>query len=154
MFETGFLGTKAPFYMDLITIYFGLLPLLMGSAIIMAMKKKFDMHYKMQLSTFIVTLVVVVIFEIGVRLSGGFNEFMNDSNANYSAMAIFLAIHVIVAVISVVIWAILIYSAIREYKFHKKPIIRSHAKLGRWVYFGMSATAIMGVSIYYFLFAY
>ncbi len=154
MFEAGFLGTKAPFYMDLITIYFGLLPFLMGSAIVMAMKKKFDLHYKMQLGTFIVTLIVVVIFEVGVRISGGFNEFMNESNANYSAMAIFLGIHVVVAVISVVMWAILIYSAIREYKFHKKPIIRSHAKFGRWIYVGMSATAVMGVVIYYFLFAF
>ena len=43
MFEAGFLGTKALMYMDIITIYFGLLPFLMGGAIYMAMKKKYKL---------------------------------------------------------------------------------------------------------------
>ncbi len=154
MFEVGFLGTKAPFYMDLITLYFGMLPVLLGSAIFMAMKHKYELHYKMQLSIFIVTLVVVVIFEIGVRVSGGFNEFMSDSNANYSAMAIFLAVHILIAIVSVIMWAVLIYSALRQFRLHKKPLVRSHAKIGKWVYFGMTITSIMGVMIYYFLFSY
>ena len=72
MFEAGFLGTKALIYMDIITIYFGLLPFLMASAIYMAIKKRYKLHYKMQLSIFIMTLIVVTLFEVGVRISGGF----------------------------------------------------------------------------------
>lgn len=154
MFGTGFLGTSAPFYMDLVTLYFGILPLLMGSAIFMAMKKRYELHYKMQLSIFVLTLLVVGIFEVGVRISGGFAAFMEQSNANATFMIIFLIIHILIALVSVVLYSILIYSAIKEFQLKSAPVVKSHKKLGIVVFLGMSITSVMGVTIYYFLFAY
>jgi putative membrane protein len=154
MFETGFLGTSAPFYMDLVTFYFGILPLLMGSAIYMAVKKRYELHYKMQLSIFVLTLFVVGVFEVGVRISGGFSAFMEQSNVNATFMLIFLVVHILIALVSVVLYSILIYSAIKEFRLKSAPIVKSHKKLGMAVFLGMSITSIMGVTIYYFLFAY
>ncbi|MBU0720054.1 DUF420 domain-containing protein [bacterium] len=154
MFEIGFLGTNAPLYMDIVTVYFGLLPLLLGSAIYMAVKKKYDLHYKMQLGIFALTLLVVVIFEIGVRVSGGFNEFMKGSNADYIWMVIFMIIHILIALASVILWALLIYSAVKEYRLNATPFVKSHKKLGKLVYAGMSITSLMGILVYYFLFMY
>jgi putative membrane protein len=154
MFETGFLGTSAPFYMDLVTFYFGILPLLMGSAIFMAVKKRYELHYKMQLSIFILTLLVVGVFEVGVRISGGFSAFMEQSNANATFMLVFLVVHILIALATVVLYSILVYSAIKEFRLKSAPIVKSHKKLGMIVFLGMSITSFMGVTIYYLLFAY
>jgi len=154
MFETGFLGTKALMYMDIITVYFGVLPFLMATAIYMAIKKRDKLHYKMQLSIFAITLVVVAIFEVGVRISGGFSAFMENSNANYSYMLIFLVIHVLVAILSVVLYSTLIYSSTGQYIFKKEPFAQNHKRMGQVVFFGMTLTSIMGILIYYFLFMY
>ncbi len=154
MFDTGFLGTSAPFYMDLITLYFGMLPFLLGAAVMLAVKKKYELHYKMQMGVFILTLLVVIVFEVGVRLASGYSDFIQQSNADTLLMALFLGIPIIIALISVVLWAALIYSAIREFRLKQEPLIRSHKKLGKIVYAGVSVTSIMGVMIYYFLFVF
>ena len=154
MFETGFLGTQAPLYMDVITLYFALLPFLLGIGIFHAIKGNQDLHYKIQLGTFTLTLLVVVIFEVGVRLSGGFSEFMQDSNANHSWMVIFLIIHIFVAIVSVIVWSALIYGAVKHYKLDHEYLPAYHKKIGKLVFLGLTATSIMGVMIYYFLFIY
>ena len=154
MFSQGFLQTNAPFYMDLVTSYFAILPFLLMAGIVMAMQKRLELHYKMQLSTFILTLVMVVIFEIGVRVSGGFSEFMKSANVNETFMFLFLLTHILIALASVVAWSILIYSAVKEFKLGAKPFVKSHKKLGMLVYAGMSVTSLMGVTIYYLLFIY
>lgn len=154
MFDSGFLGTTAPTYMDFITIYFAALPFLLGFAILMAIKKRYDLHYKLQVLTFLVTIIVVVIFEIGVRVSGGFNAFMQESNADYLWMTIFLIVHILVALVSTVLWSVVIYNAYKQYKMHSKPFSRLHKKFGKAVYAGMTFTSVSGIMIYYFLFIY
>lgn len=154
MFSQGFLGTSAPLYMDIVTLYFALLPLLMVAGIVMAVRKKLELHYKMQLSTFIMTLLMVVVFETGVRISGGLPAFMLHANINETFMWIFLIVHIFIALVSVVAWSILVYSAVKEFKLGATPFVKSHKKLGILVYIGMSITSCMGVMIYYFLFMY
>jgi len=154
MFSQGFFGTSAPVYMDLVTLYFALLPFLLFAGIVMAIRKKFDLHYKMQLCTFLLTLVMVVVFEIGVRFSDGYSVFIKNANVDADFMLVFLLIHVLIALASVVLWSILVYSAIKEFKLGATPFVKSHKKLGMYVYAGMSITSFMGVLIYYFLFMY
>ncbi|MDY0116021.1 MAG: DUF420 domain-containing protein [Sulfurimonadaceae bacterium] len=152
MFEQGFLGTGAPLYLDIVTIYFAILPFLLFGGIAFAINRNHEMHYKMQLSTFLLTLVMVVIFELGMRMSGGFGKYMEDVNINETFMFGFLIFHILIALISVVLWTILIYSAVKEYKLQHEPIVKSHKKLGMIVYAGMSMTSFTGILIYYFLF--
>lgn len=152
MFEHGFLGTGAPIYLDIVTIYFAILPFLFFGGIAFAINKKYEMHYKFQLSTFILTLVMVVIFELGMRISGGFGKYMEDANIDETFMLGFLIFHILIALVSVVLWTILIYSAVKEYKLKHEPIVKSHKKLGMVVYGGMSITSFTGILIYYFLF--
>jgi len=154
MFSAGFLGTSAPFYMDLVTLYFALLPLLLGVAISFAVRGLYDTHYRMQLSVFVLTLLMVVVFEVGVRISGGFLAFMEQSQASHDMMVLLLVVHILVALISVVLWSALIYGAIKRNRIEALPMTPSHRKVGYYVFGGMSLTAIMGVSIYYFLFVY
>ena len=146
MFSTGFLGTNAPIYMDIITLYFGILPLLMGMAIYMAIKKRYALHKKMNIALYATTLLIVVFFEVGVRISGGFAHFMQESNAQYAFLFTFLLFHILVAFVSVVAYSLLIYKTLTK--------LQNHRKLGLLVYLGMSITSITGVMIYYFLFIY
>jgi putative membrane protein len=140
--------------MTVVTIYFALLPILIAIAVNFARKKDLEKHYKMQVAVFVLTLVMVGIFEIGVRLSGGFESFMKTSNADYTYMLILLIVHIIIAVVSFVGYAILIYSAVKEYKLGKEPIVKSHKKFGILVTIGLAITSFLGVCIYYFLFIY
>ena len=146
MFESGFLGTNAPLFMDIITLYFGVLPFLMGMAIYMAVKKRLSLHKKMNLAVYSVTLVVVVFFEIGVRLSGGFAYFIQESNAEYAFLFTFLLFHILVAFVSVVAYSLLVYKTVTK--------LQNHRRFGLLVYLGMTVTSISGVMIYYFLFLY
>lgn len=154
MFETGFLGTHAPFYMDVATLYFTILPFLLAIGIRFAIVGNYDAHYKMQLATFISALFFIILFEVGVRISGGFSEFMLDSNADYSWMIAFLIFHIFVAVVSVVAWIALIYGAVKHHKLEHKYLPKYHKKIGKLVFLGLSFTSLMGVLIYYFLFIY
>jgi putative membrane protein len=131
-----------------------MLPFLMMSAIYMAIKKRFMLHYKMQFLIFIITLIVIVVFEVGVRLSGGFNAFMQTSNANLNYMTLFLIVHIFIAIISVILYFLVVLSAYRELKLHKKPFIHNHKLFGSLVFLGMSITSMMGTTIYYYLFIY
>jgi putative membrane protein len=152
MFGSGFLGTAAPFYMDFITLFFALLPLLMFLSIRFAVKKEYNKHYLSQLILFAVTLVVVVIFEVGVRVSDGFVEFMKNAHVAYGFMLTYLIVHVSIALASVVLWSALLYSAVKSYKLENNGVSSSHKKVGKLVFLGLTLTSWMGVGIYYLLF--
>jgi putative membrane protein len=82
LFEAGFLGTRAPFFMDVVTLVVALLPLLVGSAIFLARKKLYKYHAYTQRVIFIVSVIVLTYFETGVRMVSGFEEFMKDSGVS------------------------------------------------------------------------
>ncbi|WP_345992849.1 DUF420 domain-containing protein [Sulfurimonas sp. HSL-1716] len=154
MFSSGFLGTAAPLYLDIVTLYFAILPFLMFLCISFAIKKKYDRHFICQSILFAVTLVVVAIFEVGMRMSGGIMEFMKTSGVSYGFMMTFLIVHVGIAIVSVVLWSALIYSAVKNYKVEAKGVPASHPRIGRYVFLGMTVSSSMGIVIYYLLFIY
>ncbi len=154
MFAEGFLGTHAPWYMDVATLYFGVLPLLLLGAIALAIRGRYAAHGITQMLIFALTLAVVALFEVGVRVSGGFVAFMERSHADMTFMVIFLAVHVLVALVSVVVWSALIYGAFKRMYLEKQPLSGAHKRVGRYVFAGLCATSVMGVSIYYLLFIF
>ena len=153
-FEPGFLGTRAAMYMDVVTVYFALLPFLVALSIRFAVQGQYVKHYKSQLFTLILTLAIVVVFEIGVRIGGGFFEYVKESNVNYGFMVAFLIVHILVAIVTVAAWLFLVYSARKEYveEGPSSSYFSEHKKMGRLVFIGISLTSLMGVMIYVFLF--
>ncbi len=154
MFEAGFLGTRAPLYMDLVTIFFGLLPVLVGYAIYLAIKGQHRAHFKWQAVLFIITMVMVVVFEVGVRLDGGFNGFMEGSELSYSGVLIYLVVHIIIALITVVVWGLTIYKSMKVYVSEgaDSSYFAEHKRKARWLYLGIVITSLMGCSMYPILF--
>lgn len=153
-FEPGFLGTRAPVYLDLVAVYFMLLPLLLFVSIRFAVKGEIKKHLKSQLAVFIMTLLMIVVFEVGMRLAGGFKEYMAESSVSYTFFITFLIIHIIVAIATVNLWSYQIISSVKSYK--KGTLngenAKKHKKIARILMLGIIVTLIQAACIYYFMF--
>jgi putative membrane protein len=151
-FEPGFLGTKALMYMDIVTIYFALLPFLLGFSIYQAIRGNIKLHYQSQFIILAATLIMVIIFEIGVRVTGGFIEYAKESPISYDFLLMFLVVHIFIAIMAVGGWIYLIISSYKSYQDGTLENSAKHRKMGRWIYGALTVTSIMGCSIYLFLF--
>jgi putative membrane protein len=146
MFEVGFLGTKAPLFMDIVVIIVGLLPFLVGGAIFLAKKKMYKQHIFAQRLIFLVTLIVLVYFETGVRIVGGFNALMAHSSISHSYAFIVLVFHIAVAVGTLIVWGTTLYTA------KKQLVLKKHKKAGIVSFIGVIATSLTGIWVYLLLF--
>lgn len=151
---TGFLGTKALLFMDVVTIYFALLPFLLFYSIKQAINKKYKQHFASQALILAITLVIVLVFEVGVRLTGGFIEYAKYSSLSYDFLLIFLIIHIIIAILAVAGWLYLFISSYKEYKTNGFTNFKNtkHKKIANAIFTSLTLTSIMGIFIYVFLF--
>jgi len=156
MFEAGFLGTRAPFFMDFVMIMVALLPLLVLGAISMAKMKSYKLHALSQTIIFIISVIVVGYFEYGVRAGGGFDAFMEESNTSHNYAFWVLIFHIAIAVISLIIWIKTLWLARKATTNHKLPGYYSvaHKKAGRLTFIGIFMTAFTGIWVYILLFVY
>lgn len=153
MFTSGFLGTNAPFYIDLVTVYFTLLPFLLAFSIFFAIKKKYKQHFLSQAIILGITLLIVVIFELGIRISGGFMEYSKYSNISFDFMLIFLIIHILIAIATIGGWLFLFISSYKDYKNNSLDG-KKHRKIGKSIFFTLTLSSIMGIFMYLFLFVF
>lgn len=155
LLEQGFLNTKAPFFLDLITIYFAFLPILLAISIRFAIKKEYKKHLTSQSIILFFTLFMIIIFETGVRITGGFIEFSKESTlVSYSFLLSFLIIHIIIAIFSVAGWLYLYIYSYKLYKNNQMEKLKSskHKKIGKYIFLCLTLTSYMGVAIYILLF--
>lgn len=148
MFETGFLGTRAPLFMDFVTLIVALLPLLMSLIIMLAVKKKYKEHAYAQIALFVISVIVVAYFEAGVRIGGGFNAFMDGSSVSYNYAFLVLVMHIIIATVTIFVWG---YTVLRA-KTNLKN--NTHKKNGRYTFVGVVLTSLSGIWVYLLLFVY
>lgn len=151
MFEAGFLGTRGLWFMDLVTLWFAVLPFLMAAAISLAMRKRYRAHMQFQTVLFAVTLLMVIIFEVGVRFTGGFVAYAEQSSISFTALATLLAVHILIAVVAVAAWAWLLVDSLRRFR-SSGGVIAGHKRYGKAVFAGMGVTSFLGVLIYLLLF--
>ncbi len=152
-FEKGFLGTTAPLYLDITTVYFTSLPFLLAISIYFAIKKEFEKHFLSQAIILGLTLIIVVIFEICIRVSGGFLEYSKYSNISFEFMLVFLTIHILIAIAAVGGWLFLFISSYKDYKNNSFDG-KKHKKIGKAIFLALTISSIMGVFIYLFLFVF
>ena len=156
MFQAGFLGTRAPFFMDFVTLIVALLPFLVLVAIGMAKKKSYKLHALTQTLIFIVSVIVVGYFEYGVRLGGGFDSFMQESHASHGYALWVLIIHIIIAVLSLFFWTKTLLQANKSNKNHNLPgsFSSTHKQAGIYTFIGIFLTGFTGIWVYLLLFVY
>ena len=156
MFASGFLGTKAPFFMDLVTIIVALLPFLVLFGVSLIRKGYYSLHTFYQITIFIISVIVVGWFEYGVRVGGGFNSFIEGNPRSTTVMLTILIIHIIISTATTIYWAKTVWQAYRHYSDGNLPggfSIRhiARAKLTLW---GIFLTALTGVWVYVTIFVY
>lgn len=156
MFSQGFLGTRAPFFMDFVTFIVALLPLLVFSAIILAKKKLYKLHAFAQNLIFIVSVIVVGYFEYGVRIGGGFDAFIKGSGVSHTYASIVLVVHILIAVVTLVYWALTLYGANRDFANKLLPGVKSpsHKVAALKSFIGIVFTSFSGIWVYLLLFVY
>ena len=156
MFETGFLGTKAPLFMDMVTLIVAFLPILVYGAIIFARKKMFKIHMILQNIIFLFSIVVISYFELGVRVGGGFEAFMSESEVSYTYALLVLVLHIIIAVVMLFYWTLTIFMG--NYNFVKKTLPGRASSLHRHLavktFMGIIFTSFSGIWVYLLLFVY
>ena len=156
MFSSGFLGTRAPFFMDFVTIVVTLLPLLVAIAISFAKKSRYNLHSRVQTIIFVFSVIVIGYFEYGVRLDGGFTNYIKGSGVDYNYTFTVLIIHIIIATITLGFWVNTIVKA--RYSELNNLLVgidsASHKKAGMRTFYGIVLTSFSGLWVYLLLFVY
>jgi len=156
MFADGFMGTRAPFFMDVVTLIVALLPLLIYSAILLARKGLYKTHALMQNLIFIISVIVIGYFESGVRLGGGFDAFIIGSGVSHTYASIVMVAHIIIATATLFYWTSTIFTANKEFYTGHLPGTAStaHKRLALKSFLGIIFTSFSGIWVYLLLFVY
>jgi len=156
LFQTGFLGTRSPLFMDIVSVIVALLPFLIFGAIGLAKKGNYQSHESVQKLLFIVTVIVVAFFEFGVRYVGGYKILMEGSSVGHNYFIYVLIFHIIIAVITLVLWMMTLVSAKRYKKQHTLPGLysKTHKISGQRTFIGIILTMLTGGWVYALLFVY
>ena len=156
MFSSGFLGTRAPFFMDFVTVVVTLLPFLVALAINFAKKRNYKLHSIVQIIIFVFSVIILGYFEYGVRLGGGFEAYLKGSSVDYNYAFSVLVIHIIIATLTLGIWIKTIIQA-RNDKLNGLLVgvhSKSHKSAGLRTFFGIVLTSFSGLWVYLLLFLY
>ncbi len=148
MFEQGFFGTRAPLFMDEVTLIVALLPILLYSAIKLAQKKHYKAHMLMQIFLYVTSLAVVLYFEAGVRAAGGFEAYEEASGVGHHYLFAVLILHIAIAVSTTIFWTFTIFSAKKELRLGR------HKRDGLITFSGVTLTSLTGIWVYLLLFVY
>ena len=156
MFQTGFLGTRAPFFMDVVTLIVAILPLLVFGAILLARKGYPKLHMIAQNIIFGVSLVVIAYFEVGVRVGGGFDAFVSDTGVSHTYALWVLIVHIIIALVTLIYWTLTMIGANMQYAKKELPGRYSvgHRVLAVKATLGIILTSLSGIWVYLLLFVY
>jgi len=156
MFAPGFIGTRAPFFMDVVTLIVALLPLLVYGAILLARKGNYKLHAVVQNIIFIFSVIIIGYFEMGVRIGGGFDAFMAESGVSHTYASVVLAMHILIATVALFYWTMVIVYANRQYRKKTLPgrSSQGHKILAVKTFIGIVLTSFSGIWVYLLLFVY
>lgn len=146
----------SPIYMDVMALYFAILPFLFAFTIYLAIKKKYKLHFQTQTILLALSLLIILYFEVSARIFGGFMMYAQHSTLSFEFLVVYLVIHIILATASLGGWVYLYIVSFKAYKNNKlEDIINSkHKKIGKAIFLSMSLSSYMGVLLYLFLFVF
>ncbi|MFN3160350.1 MAG: DUF420 domain-containing protein [Rubinisphaera brasiliensis] len=162
MWSHGFLGYDASFMLDFVVCALVLVvPILAYSIYIVRYKHKFELHKKLQILLGLVLLVAVVAFEVDMRLHGGWKQIINKTPdaprldaAELTQVGYVLAIHLVFAISTPLIWVVTTVLALRRFPDPTVPgpHSRLHKILGWTSTVDLTLTSITGLYFYYVAF--
>ena len=152
LFNIGFLGTRAPYYMDGIIVYLLLLPILIVFSISFASSRQYGLHRFMQTVLFLLTLVAVVSFNYGIHMVEDFDKLLAINSVGYNQAFYLLIFQTILSMIMLVLWLSTLLFAISDRRRRALPgfYSRSHKTSGRRL-FVVIILAILSILCFYWL---
>ena len=156
MFAPGFIGTRAPFFMDVVTLIVALLPLLVYGAILLARGGNYKSHAVVQNIIFIFSVIIIGYFEMGVRIGGGFDAFISESGVSHTYASVVLGLHILIATVTLFYWVMVIVYANMQYRQKTLPgrASQGHKILAVKTFVGIVLTSFSGIWVYLLLFVY
>ncbi len=155
----GFLGTRAGLMLDVVALaMLVVVPVLAFSIYQVKYRRNYRLHKRIQLALGLVLLVAVTIFEVDVRLHGWRHRAEASPYSSHDGstdwVVVSLAIHLVFAVTSAVLWVVVIYRALRNFPNPPVPGAHSawHIPWARLAAIDMTCTAITGWVFYWLAF--
>ena len=156
MLPPGFLGTRGDILIDLVIVSFiVIVPVLLFSWRTVR-HGGYAVHRRTQLWLGITLAVAVLLFEIDIRMAGGTFALVAESpHADAWWLTAIIYIHLIIAVVTAVIWAWLITVSLKRFGNPPAPgaFSATHRRWGRAGMVGMILTGLTAYPLYFFGFA-
>jgi putative membrane protein len=158
MFD-GFLGTRATLMLDLVSLsMLAVVPVLAVSIYLVKYRQMYALHKRIQLILGGVLLVAVTVFEVDIRLHGWRHlaepspYYGRDGGTNW--VMVCMAVHLVFAVSTTVLWAVVIWRALRNFPSPPVPGPHSawHKRWARLAAIDMMCTAVTGWLFYWLAF--
>ena len=151
MLPQGFLGTRADILVDIVVVSLAVILPLLGLALWWVQRGEYRRHRNLMVTLGATLAIVVTLFEIDIRLAGGF--FVLAAESSYAGTALLTAsvyIHLVLAVSTALLWAVLIVTSLRRFPSPPEPgeYSMSHKRLGRLGMVGMALTGVTGLELY------
>ncbi|HEY2412678.1 MAG TPA: DUF420 domain-containing protein [Pirellulaceae bacterium] len=162
----GFLGSRGSLMLDVVFLaMFVVVPVLAFSIYQVKIRRRYDLHKKLQLVMATILLVAVLLFELDIRINGweqrasgippGTGSPYFDPAHKWSCPAgISLIVHLSFAIPTLVLWIVVVTRALRN--FPRPPLpdhhSRWHTRYGWAAALGMLLTALTGWLFYYLAF--
>ena len=146
----GFLGTRADALFDTILFAEFVVAGVLFYAIRQAKMKRYRRHRAIMLTTLLVLGLVLVLFEINLRTSGGTRViFQRSTYAGTPTLAASIYVHLLFAVSTVAAWVTLaVTSLIKHPRSLPGPFSRFHRTLGKVVVFGFVMVISTAAGVY------
>jgi putative membrane protein len=163
----GFIpGARGSLMLDVVFVaMFLVVPLLAISYYLVKLRRRYDLHKRLQLAMAAVLLVAVLLFELDIRINGweqraagippGSGSPYYDPMHKWSCPAgISLLIHLSFAVPTLVLWTVVVVQALRNFSRPPAPGAHSrwHARWATLAAIGMVLTAVTGWVFYWLAF--
>lgn len=152
----GFLGTRAPLVLDIVCLsMIGVVIVLCWSIYQVKVRKRYGIHKWTQIALGAILLIVVILFEIDIRLHGWESRAAGKIDGHPAPVVFWaLYVHLVFAISSVILWPVTI--GLAAWKFgeplHPGPHSRIHIPLAWTAAADMVLTAITGWVFYWLAF--
>jgi uncharacterized membrane protein YozB (DUF420 family) len=151
----GFMGTRASLMLDVLVVAMAAVVVILAWSVYQVkFRRRFRLHKWTQITLGVVVLLVVILFEIDVRLHGWQSRAAAGDGRPAAVVWYALYTHLVFAVASIVLWPVTIFLALRNFPNPPHPDIHSrvHVPLARTAAIAMVLTAVTGWVFYWVAF--
>lgn len=158
--QHGFLGYPSTFMLDVVVCALVLVvPALVYSLYLVKFRRNYLWHRNLQTLLGLVLLVTVALFEVDIRLHGGWKKIVNGNSprltvAQFEQVTQVLYVHLFFAVSTVLLWALTLGLAWWRFPSPPRPAPHSrwHKVLGWLAAIDITLTSLTGLVFYYLAF--